>query len=99
MAKLADLAKRLAELGTIPSEAIAAGAEYADRKIREAGKAGGRLHEGNAVAAKVEQRGLSMAITRVYSAKGKFGYGIRSDYLAKWVANEVERRVKERLGK
>lgn len=99
MAKLADLAKRLAELGTIPAEAIAAGVEYANRQIRSAGAAGGRLREGNAVVANVEQHGLSMAVTRVYSEKGKFAYGIRSDFLAKWVANEVERRVKERLGK
>jgi hypothetical protein len=99
MGKLADLAKRLESLGTIPAEAIAAGAEYADRQIRNAGRAGGALRAGNAVAAKVEQQGLSMDIRRVPSRKGKFAYGIRADFLARWVADEVRRRIAERMGR
>lgn len=99
MGKLADLAKRLEELGTIPAEAIAAGAEYAEAQIRSAGKAGGALHEGNAVVVQVQADGLAFDIKRVGSTKGKFGYGIRGDYLAKWVAEEVKRKIAERMGK
>jgi hypothetical protein len=97
MGKLADLAKRLEELGTIPVEAMAAGQSYADEQIKSAGKPGGALHEGNAVVANVDQRGLSFEITRVHSTKGGFAYGIRGDFLARWVATEIQRLVRERL--
>lgn len=96
MASLADLAKRLAALGTIPAEAMAAGVGYADRQIRRAGRAGGPLRKGNAVAADVEPRGLSMKITRIGSTKGNFAYGIRADFIARWVTNEIQRLLAER---
>jgi hypothetical protein len=98
MGKLADLARRLEELGSIPAEAIAAGAEYADAQIRKAGRVGGSLHEGNAVVVQVQTSGLAFDIRRVASTKGGFGYGIRGDYLARWVAEEVKRKIAERLG-
>lgn len=98
MGKLADLAKRLEELGTIPAEAMAAGVAYADEQIRRAGRAGGSLHEGNAVVANVEQRGFSFDIRRVHSTKGGFAYGIRRDFLARWVATEIQQRIRERMG-
>jgi len=97
MAKLDELAKKLASLGDIPREAVAAGAEFAEKEIKSGGRANGPLREGNAVAASVTKKGdLALTITRVH-AKDGHPYGVRNDFLAAWIVGAVVRAVNERM--
>lgn len=99
MARLADLARKLAALADVPREAVAAGAAFARAEIRRAGREDGPLHKGNAVVADAQQvQETSISITRVYSDKGKFPYGIRNDFLAAWIYGAIQREMKSRLG-
>lgn len=98
MARLADLARKLAALADVPRGAVAAGAAFARAEIRRAGRDDGPLHKGNAVVADAQQvQDASISITRVYSTKGKFAYGVRNDFLVAWIYGAIQREMAQRL--
>lgn len=93
-----DLAKRLESLGGAAGAVMDDAKRFAEDEIQKAGRDGGPLRGGNKAIAHVAKFGTSLVVTRVYSSGG-FPYGIRNDFLARWIARRAEEEIRRRMTK